>query len=572
MAQYDVDLRDYLRILRKRKALLILMILLAAVSSYGFAKLKEPVPLYEATASVKIRQTAYMVNFLMGGFLNEGENIYTQAAIITSFPVLTQVAKDLRWLPAAISDDEIRRSEIHFAVLERLKDLIRTEQEPGTNIINIYAQSADPNEAAVIANAFAKAFRLYNINENNRQVFETKVFIEEQLQFTHQKLSSAEEALRKFQEATSLIAPDIQTGNQINRMEALELAYADAERQRVRLLTVINEIDDWAETKSEVEGVSLLTEDDAHLTTLHAQLRDLLLERQHLLINFTGSHPEVLEVDGKIEGIYREIKKESVSKYESIARKAKELLVKIDRLRQETQNLPSKALELERLEREVDLQEGLYSQLKTKYQETLIKESGRVEEVSVIRPAMVPGSPINVPSKMMIIITGTVIGIILGIVCTFVVETLDTSIGTIEDIESLLNVPVLGVIPFWGQEDKTHLRWENGEKTRTRDLVTHYDPKSLAAEAFRSLRTNIQFLGLDHKKKCFLITSSFLKEGKTINVVNIALSMAQAGDRVLLVEGDLRKPLVHRMFGIDKAPGLSDYISVSYTHLTLPTN
>jgi tyrosine-protein kinase Etk/Wzc len=94
--------------------------------------------------------------------------------------------------------------------------------------------------------------------------------------------------------------------------------------------------------------------------------------------------------------------------------------------------------------------------------------------------------------------------------------------------------------------------------------VTHFDPKSLAAEAFRSLRTNLQFVSLERKGKAFLITSSFVQEGKTSNVVNLALSMAQAGDKVLLVEGDLRKPLIHKMFGIDKAPGLTDYVLGNY--------
>ena len=216
---------------------------------------------------------------------------------------------------------------------------------------------------------------------------------------------------------------------------------------------------------------------------------------------------------------------------------------------------------LARLEREQEIQAELYSQLKARYQETLIKASGRVEEVSVIRPAVLPTEPINIPSKIMIILTGVVMGLVIGVVFTFVAETLDTSIGTIEDVESLLQVPVLGVIPYWENEEGARGVARLG---RRNDLVTHFDPKSLAAEAFRSLRTNLQFVGLEKEGKSFLITSSFVQEGKTANVANLALSMAQAGDRVLLVEGDLRKPLIHKMFGIDKAPGLTDYVLGNY--------
>ena len=141
-----------------------------------------------------------------------------------------------------------------------------------------------------------------------------------------------------------------------------------------------------------------------------------------------------------------------------------------------------------------------------------------------IWPSTSPGLSFGcIPSKIMIILTGVVMGLVIGIVFTFVAETLDTSIGTIEDVENLLQVPVLGVIPFWEREEGDRSASRLGRRS---DLVTHFDPKSLSAEAFRSLRTNLQFVSLDRKGKAFLITSSFVQEGKTSNVVNLALSLA----------------------------------------------
>ena len=220
-----------------------------------------------------------------------------------------------------------------------------------------------------------------------------------------------------------------------------------------------------------------------------------------------------------------------------------------------------------RLQREVDLQASLYSQLKEKYQETLILESSKVQEVSIVKPAVVPSQPYNIPSKLMIIFTGIAVGLIIGLVFAFLIEVLDTSMGTIEDVENLLQVPVLGVIPLLQSDDlpKVHTERRDPERRRMRDLVTHFEPDSMGAEAFRALRTNLQFLRLESKGKVFLITSSFVQEGKTFNIANLALTMAQAGNKVLLVDADLRKPMIHKVFGLLESPGLSDYVLGNYS-------
>ncbi len=560
MAQYDVDLRDYWRIFRKRKSIVILMVLLAAVSSYGFAKLKEPTPLFEASASVKIEQVSNLADFLSGAYWIQGENMVTQAFLITSFPVLVKTAKELGWISERSPLEKVRSSEASMAAVQRLKAMAESEQQEGTNIVNIKVVSSDPVEAEKVANAFAEAFREYNIEEKNRQIFETKAFIERQLEITSLELKQAEEKLRLFKETHELIAMDTQTANLLGRLTALEAKYEELERQKAEILSLFQILKqgDYGNGTSEAVYPAL---EDSTVETLGVRLRDLVLKRDVLLYDYTEKHPQVLEVEEQIHSVVSEIRKAVKALIEKIRLRQENLLVDLRKLRQENQQIPDKALQLARLEREKEIQAELYSQLKAKYQETLIKASGRVEEVSLIRPAVTPTQPINIPSKIMIILTGVVMGLVIGVVFTFVAETLDTSIGTIEDIETLLQVPVLGVIPFWESDEGAKGTSRRGRRT---DLVTHFDPKSLAAEAFRSLRTNMQFVGLDKKGKSFLITSSFVQEGKTANVVNLALSMAQAGDKVLLVEGDLRKPLVHKMFGLDKSPGMTDYVLGNY--------
>lgn len=563
MAQYDVDLRDYWRIIRKRKVVIILMVLLVGVCSYGFARLSEPAPLYEASSAIKIQRSTTMTDFLMGGLMGETENLVTHAYIMTSFPILEKTAKALGWLPTDLATDEIRNSRTHLSVIQRLKSLISAEQEVGTNIINIRVVSKDPQESALVANTVASAYRDYNIQEKNRKTFETKAFIEEQLQLTSNNLKQAEEELRAFKESYALVSIDSQSSNSLNRMYDGETEYEKVKKQIDEVASQLKLLQEKTNLAPDKLARTLFVPDkDSPIYNLRAKLGDLFLKKETLLIDFTKQHPQVAEVNDQIQTVILELKKE-LNAYLNILRKREaDISEKLIYLRKESHTFPEKALKLVRLQRELQLQESLYSQLKTKYQETLILESGRVEEVSIVKPALVPAAPFNIPAKMKIVFVGIIMGLVIGIVFAFGAEVFDTSMGTIEDVENLLQVPVLGVIPFMGKGEKEKRRGVNQdmEAGRKRDLVTHYDPKSLPAEAFRTLRSNLEFLSLDKKGKSFLITSSFVQEGKTFNAVNLALSIAQTGSSVLLLEADLRKPVIHKTFGLEKTPGLADCV------------
>lgn len=566
MAQYDVDLRDYWRILKKRKVIVILMVCLVGLSSYGFAKLKEPLPLFETGASVKIERTNNMAGYLTGFFWDETENIVTQAFIITSFPVLVHTAKITGMLPNEISEEEIRNTKSYLAVIQRLKSMVKADQEQGTRIVNIKVISSDNQEAAFIANSVAKAYRKYNILERNRQTFETKVFIEKQLELTSRHLRKAEEKLRLFKEDYDVISLDAQTLDTLNKLSRVETEHDQAQREKNEILAQVKLLEKSSDSSEYLKGAFTADIKSGQVQELSRKLSDFALKRNALLFDFTEKHPQVVEVSGQIKNVLGEIEKELNSILNNLRKREADLYQKKLQLQKQNQAIPDKALQLQRLQREVGLQEALYSQLKTKYQEVLIQESGKIEEVIIIRPALVPLVPINIPSKLMIVFTGIVMGLMIGVIFTFVAETLDTSIGTIEDVENLLGVPVQGLIPVLGadQRDRTQSGRDVSEKGVSRYLITHYEPKSLVAEAFRSLRTNLQFLGKDKKEKTILVTSSFVQEGKTFNVVNIALSMAQAGEKVLLVEADLRRPTIHSTFGLSKEPGLTDYVLGNY--------
>jgi len=264
-------------------------------------------------------------------------------------------------------------------------------------------------------------------------------------------------------------------------------------------------------------------------------------------------------VDAELANVLSEMEKELRSMLTTMDGRLQDLGKRLEAARVQAMAIPDSVLTLARLRREVQLNGDLLAQLKAKYQETMIQESGLIEEVKIIKPALEPSYPINMPNTLMNTVTGAIIGLAVGLVLALIVETMDTSLGTIEDVEEILGIPVLGVIPSV-QELAFSEKDAASVKTRGEPLVTHFAPRSPVSEAYRSLRTNLQFIRTDKKAKAYLITSSSLQEGKTYNVVNLSLSLAQAGEKVLLIDADLRRPTVHHIFGLERQPGLTDYI------------
>lgn len=548
--------------------MIILMTIFVAICSYAFSKFKEPTPLYRVEAAVKIEQKTDLSFIRGGGMWFQAESMDTHAYTLTSFPVLKAAAIKLGWLPEGLSDEAVRKNNAFMSVIDRLKNMVSTDLNERTNIINIHVVSKDAPQAAQVANTIANAYRSFNIAEKNQRTQDIRKFIENQLGLLLERLSDAEKSLREFREQESMIHANEKTREIKGLLSKAAKDYEDVRQQRSTVSSQLRQIEaeDSEDMASIIAKQLTYAKKGSPLYALGNRLDSLLVKRQNLLSKYTERHPNVLDIESRIQRIVKDAKNDLEIYLNTLETRESDLNKQIARLEETARRLPEKEHLLARLEMEVKLQEKLYSEMQIKHQEVLIQESGKMDFVTLVKPAVIPSKPFNIPSKVLVSVTGLILGLILGLVFGFGVEMFDTSMGTIEDVENSLQVPVLGVIPHLGgdEKDKKTSMKSLSEVERARDLITHYDPKSLASEAFRSLRTNLQFVHAEKKSKTFLITSAFVKEGKTINVVNLALSLAQTGEKVLLVEADLRRSLMYKIFGLSRSPGLTDYVLGNY--------
>lgn len=570
--KYDLNLRDYWLVVKKRKFIIVFTILAMGLFSLFFSILSKPLPLYRTSASVKIEKTSSVTGlYIQAMSWSQTDDMETQAAVIKSYFIMERAARKLGLIPADLSSEEVRASKKYLGIILSLKGSVKTEQEGYSNIINIIVTSEDPRFAQRLANTIAHVYKKERILDLNKRNIEAKKFIENQLKIVKQRLRNSEESVKNFREENKLISLSAQTSGMLGQVSKLQAAYDKAKADRQKIIDA-NRLLERAKDKPLTSKISFYINEASSLyKNLNDRLVQLMLKRDTLLLTYTKNYPQVVEINKQISELVKNMRSQLSSQEKTLTANIISLKKKIDEMDERIKILPEQGLELARLERNVRVNMEVYTLLEKKYQESLIKEAEKIEEVKIVKPALEPAVPVNPPKTLATTVVGTIIGLILGIVFAFIIETFDTSVGAIEEVEELLGVPVSGIIPYVSvQEIKAILEEKYPEgvdeeiANRHARLVSHFAPDSTLAESFRALRTNLSFISLEKDIKTLVFTSSSPHEGKTTSVVNLAITMAQAGNKTLLVEGDLRRPVISRMFGIDQTPGLADVILGNY--------
>mgnify|MGYP001567973629 CR=1 FL=1 len=567
MAQYEMSLRDHWRIIRRRRWTIIVCSLLVGLFAFWFARQREPE--YQSISAIRFEQSTSLTGLLVEVLsFSPTDTIETQAAIIRSFSVMEQVAKRLGELPPTMPLDAVKESKAYTGVVDALAARVKTNRVASTTILEITASSPSPGKAKDLANTVAEVYRDVQSRTRNARIVEARQFIEQQLKELDGRVKKAEEAMWAFREANRVIAPGAESTVLLSLFTQIRGEIEKTRQQRTELELAAGRLSRANGLAArEAERVYVDTANPA-MVRLQATLADLMLERNNLALEVTESHPRLQAINDRIREVRGEMLREVHAQIALLRNREEILSRQIGELFQKNREVPTIELSLQRLQREAKVNDDLLALMKTRHQEALIKEAEKIEEVTIIRPAGEPSAPVG-GQALYPLLLGLLTGLFLGLVLAYLQETLDTSIGTIEEVEDYLGVPVLGVIPHIDSREIMDRLVERRPALASLDpetlsrhalLVSHFDPKSPMAEAFRSLRTRIQFATMERPGKVFLLTSPTLQEGKTTVIVNLAITFAQAGQRTLLVGANLRRPSIYRFFGIDRDPGLTDVL------------
>lgn len=567
MAQYDLNLREYWRIVKKRRLMILVTLVLTAVFSTFFAFLSKPAPIYKATASVRLERVVLAgVSTEVRPWVDQ-DMLATQAAVIKSPPVIDRAAKMLGLVPAGLTSEEIRVNKEYLATVVGLRSKLECDYEANLGIINIHAKSEDSKQAMRLANTVAEAYREERLQELIQRSSSQRTFIDSQLSSARESLSKSEEDVRDFKEKNKIVSLEAQSASLLQQSSMLQASYDKATVVSQKIAEV-KRVLEHAQTSPLGSKTSFYFEEaPPTYRAFNDKLVNLMLERDTLMLTYTERYPQVVEIRKQISEIVTAMKAQLHALEAGLREEIRGLRAKIDDINGQLKELPDKGLAMKRLERQSQQKAEIASLLERKNQEAAIQAAERLETVQIVRPALEPDKPSNPPKTLQTALAGLLIGLILGIAMAFLAEMFDTSLGAIEEIEALLGVPVMGLVPHVSlQEIKESLKEkysmdvEGSVAERAARLIAHFAPESRMAESYRAIRTNLAFACQEQDIRTVVLTSTSPEEGKTTTVVNLALTLAQAGKKILLVEGDLRKPMISRLFGIEHIPGVSDVL------------
>jgi polysaccharide biosynthesis transport protein len=593
----EPHLYDYLLILRKHQWM-ILSFLAAVVTIVSIATFRMK-PVYNASAKLEIdRENTNVLPFQGADAYDYSVDldnyIETQSRILTSetMALLTIRNMNLDANPEfstggdsqAIAAGSLKNQKLPSEVGAFLGSL-SVKRIPNTRLMEVTFESTSPELAARILNAHLENYIEQNYKSRYEATTDASKWLQQELDELSVKVRRSEDARIEYERSNQIWTLDDKNNVTTQRLGDLNRQLTDAQSDSLRKEALY----EFAKS-GDLDAVPQLR-DNMVLQDMQKRSGDLSTAYTEAVNQYGPNYPKVQRIQAQIKDLDAQMTRERkgiVAQLESDYREAKqheELLSKaLDDQKAEVNVMSGKMIQYNILKREAEANKSLYDSLETKLKEAQIASGLKSSNIRIVDPAMVPSSPSR-PAKTRNIALAFLVGLVGGIGLALLREYLDNTVKTPDDVENLARLPSLAVVPAFTEGANSarrtgFLKSVPSNVTEKRiELVAEHLPKSQMSEAFRALRTALLLSQPDHPPQVILVTSALPREGKTTAAANLAVTLAQLGDKTVLVDSDLRKPGVGRLLslGVGKHAGLSSYLAgvstldlVTVTHPTIP--
>lgn len=439
-----------------------------------------------------------------------------------------------------------------------IRGAIATKVLPQTNIIEIAYLGTEPAMVRDIANTIATEYAAVSSEMQRTTARAKTVFIASSLRDQRVRLDSAQDALKDFKERQQIgdvNAEQSALAQSIHRMEDTKQAQLVEQKIYYALVGKLTAADTADEELRRLVGTEAV-EKNRYIANLYDRWFGLIRERETLYARGrTEKNEDVKANERLISRTKEDLRSASQLYLQALQSRLGSLDKTISEMRYETEKYPRLEAQQSRLSATVGTMQRTFDNLQSEYQLARIAESVDGGRVQSIDEATLPTFAVS-PNRKRSITYSALVGLLLGVALAFGLDRIDDSVKSPDELRDQMELPMLGLIPA--------IRGERGSR-RAADptvgrLITHADPRSPVAEAYRSMRTNLAFARAQHSPQAIVIASPGPSDGKSTTVANLAITFAQQGQRTLLIDADLRRAVLDKAFSVPRSPGLSEVI------------